>query len=71
MPNAYFDPMISRICQIARDRLRNSDDGLAVVSIKVLIGKDGRPVLWSEPACVKLEPPCKATAFLEAISDAG
>lgn len=69
MINAYFDPLISRILQVAADRLRNSDDGLAVVSIKLLIRKDGRPVLWSEPSCVKLEPACKAAAFLEEMSN--
>lgn len=63
-----FAPLISRICQAARDKLRNSNDGLAVVTVKVLVNKDGQPVLWAEPNCVKLEPAIKAAAFFEAMS---
>jgi len=32
------------------------NQGLAVLSIRVLVDADGEPVLWTEPQRVKLEP---------------
>lgn len=60
-----FGPLVARICQAAKSSLRNTDDGLTVVTIKVLMNQDGHPVMWTEPTCTRLEPATKAAAFFE------
>ena len=42
------------------------NQGLAVLSIRVLVGADGEPILWTEPLRVKLEP---KSAGLETLLD--
>lgn len=42
------------------------NQGLAVLSIRVLVDADGEPVLWTEPQRVKLEP---RSAGLETLLD--
>jgi hypothetical protein len=42
------------------------NQGLAVLSIRVLVDSEGEPVLWTEPSRVKLEP---KSAGLEMLLD--
>jgi hypothetical protein len=35
---------------------RQKNEGYAVLTIRVLVDGDGKPVTWSEPECTKLEP---------------
>jgi hypothetical protein len=42
------------------------NQGLAVLSIRVLVGVDGEPICWTEPIRVKLEP---KSAGLETLLD--
>ena len=38
--------------------------GFAVINVTFLVGPDGNPVLWGEPAMTKLEPLNGASHFL-------
>jgi hypothetical protein len=42
------------------------NQGLAILSIRVLVDADGEPILWTEPTRVKLEP---KSAGLETLLD--
>lgn len=46
----------ARIQQAAECKLRNNGDGLAVVTIKVVMNAGGEPVLWLEPYAERVEP---------------
>ena len=41
--------------------------GFAVISITLLVGPDGNPVLWGEPDMTKLEPLYDASHFLNRV----
>lgn len=40
-------------------------NGIAVVTIKVIVGADGNPILYEEPTLVKIEPVSQAHRLLE------
>lgn len=46
-------------------------DGLALVSITVLVDPDGVPRLWLEPTCKKIEPRRSTQEILELLSQDG
>lgn len=45
--------------------------GLAVLSIRVLVGADGEPICWTEPTRVKLEPKSRVLETLLDLTSAG
>ena len=48
------------------------NQGLAVLSIRVLVGADGEPICWTEPSRVKLEPKsAKLETLLDLTSEGG
>jgi len=46
----------ARIQQAAACKLRNNGDGLAVVTVKVVMNADGEPLLWLDPYAERVEP---------------
>lgn len=66
--NRYFLPLIQRICQAAGAALRNADDGMAIVTVKVLMTSDNRPVVWVVSGVDKIEPGSRAESFVELIT---
>jgi len=45
------------------------NQGLAVLSIRVLVDSEGEPVLWTEPTRVKLEPKSAGLEMLLNLTD--
>ena len=48
-------PWIS-IAKAMQDYARNKNNGMAIVSIKVLVQADGNPLFWGQAVVKKLEP---------------
>jgi hypothetical protein len=58
--------LVARRCQsVART------DGLAIITIKVLVDQDGNPRAWLEPVCQKIEPKASSSQILEIFSESG
>lgn len=48
MSNIYWDNIIKRVCNEAAYQLKNNgSDGLAVINLSVIIGNDGKPIIWT------------------------
>lgn len=54
---------IARRCQ----SIVCQEQGFAVVTIRVLVGPSGDPVLWMQPKIEKIEPLRGATVFLHTV----
>lgn len=67
--NRYFQPLIQRICQAAHDALRPSaSDGMVIVTVRILVTREGKPLLWTVSQCDKIEPATRASDFLEGMA---
>jgi hypothetical protein len=69
MSNIYWDGVINRICEEARYRLKNngSSKSVAIISLNVLIGVDGNPIVWTVEG-KRVEPTSKARDILMGLS---
>jgi len=50
----------ARIQQAAACKLRNNGDGLAIVTVKIIMDAEGEPVNWIEPYAERIEPSNKS-----------
>ena len=50
----------ARIQQAAECKLRNNGDGLAIVTVKIIMNASGEPVNWIEPYAERIEPSNKS-----------
>jgi len=57
--------VVRRLQSVATDH----NQGLAVLSIHVLVDSTGRPQAWTEPACKLLEPKGRASKLLELLTE--
>lgn len=48
---------------------RSGQSGYAILSMKVLVNADGRPVFWFDPAVTKFEPRLSAGEFIAKIAE--
>ena len=44
-------------------------NGLAIISISVLVDQEGAPLAWTEPKCTKIEPKRSANELIEMLFD--
>ena len=68
------------MCEDIRPKWRNvarrmqaatsGNNGIAVVTISVVVDQDGNPLVWSPPKCVKLEPKSLASDTLQVLIEA-
>jgi hypothetical protein len=67
MSNIYWDGVIRRICNEAEYRLKNNgSDGVAVISLNVLVGNDGKPIAWTVDG-KRIEPSSRARDIMEGL----
>ena len=65
MPDfSQWGKLKARIQQAAECKLRNNSDGLAVVTIKVVMNAAGEPILWLDPYAERVEPTNKLDLLL-------
>lgn len=48
--------LIARVRDLARQKLRNNTDGIAVVWIGMAVSNRGDPIVWVEPELRRIEP---------------
>lgn len=66
--NIYWNPLIQRICQVAKELLRNhKSDGIAIVTAHVVMSYDNKPVFWIIKGA-KIEPAKEKYKFLDLLS---
>lgn len=46
------------------------NNGVAILTINVLIDKDNNPLVWTSPECTKIEPRMTASSTLAAVVNA-
>lgn len=54
---------------LRRLQAAGSTEGLSLISITVLVNRDGVPLLWLEPQCRKIEPKKSAQEVIEMLDD--
>lgn len=58
--DAGYPALIKRVRGKINDNasgiLRNNKGGLAVVTIQMLVGHSGDPIVWLDPECRRIEP---------------
>lgn len=54
---------------LRRLQAAGSTEGLSLISITILVDRNGVPLLWLEPECRKIEPKKTAQEVIEALTD--
>ena len=54
--NSKWPNLIARVRELARKKLRNNTDGIAVVWIGMAVDNRGNPIVWVEPELRRIEP---------------
>jgi len=63
--NSRWPAFISRVRELARRKLRNNTtDGIAVISVNMLVAHSGDPIFWLEPTIRRIEPSRSALSDL-------
>ncbi len=66
--NIYWQDLIKRICQLSGLLLKNNSDGIALIKINLIIGRNNKPLHWTVDG-KQVEPAKDADGFLEMLGD--
>ena len=66
--NKRWDQLEKRVRGEAKEVLRNNvNDGIAFVTVHILLQHDGEPILWLVPSGKRVEPSADASNILTAL----
>ena len=66
--NDKWEALMNRCKAEARDALHNNkSDGIAIVTMHIVTGYDGDPLVWIVPSARRVEPSSDAAAALQQI----
>ena len=65
-----WSAFICKMQKVARATLGKSRHGLGVLSVSMIVNRDGEPVVWLDPDCRRIEPSANvAKVLLKSIVD--
>ena len=51
-----WDSFICKVQKVSRAKLGKSRHGIAAITVKMIVDRDGEPIVWLEPDCWRIEP---------------
>lgn len=55
-PLSKWESFICKVQKVARAKLGKSRHGIAAITVKMIVDRDGEPIVWLEPDCWRIEP---------------